>query len=165
VSVTDKVISTARSVVGYREGKSGGRLVPQGPDSPIVTAMGKRLVAEGCSAYKEGPGPQWTAAGRDSYARWQRKCGCSGADADGWPGTASWDALKVPNVYVTAREAPRSIRRGASACPPCGSSVSLRRSVQATRFEAQREARSVGPAVPHPSGTSRAAGIRPCPPG
>ncbi|MFI0739354.1 peptidoglycan-binding protein [Streptomyces sp. NPDC021100] len=66
------------------------------PDSPIVTAMGRRLVAEGCSMYEEGPGPQWSDADRHSYARWQRKLGYSGADADGWPGRASWDALHVP---------------------------------------------------------------------
>ncbi|WP_037912337.1 peptidoglycan-binding protein [Actinacidiphila yeochonensis] len=66
------------------------------PNSALVTAMGRRLVAEGCSAYKQGPGPQWTEADRDSYARWQRKLGYSGTDADGWPGSASWTALKVP---------------------------------------------------------------------
>ncbi|MEU8776290.1 peptidoglycan-binding protein [Streptomyces sp. NPDC048606] len=68
------------------------------PRSPIVTAMGRRLVAEGCSAYREGPGPQWTESDRQSYARWQRRLGFSGDDADGWPGRTSWDALKVPNV-------------------------------------------------------------------
>lgn len=66
------------------------------PDSPIVTAMGRRLVAEGCSAYHDGPGPRWTDADRTSYARWQRKLGYTGSDADGWPGHTSWDALKVP---------------------------------------------------------------------
>ncbi|MGW6977928.1 peptidoglycan-binding protein [Streptomyces sp. NPDC054932] len=68
------------------------------PRSPIVTAMGRRLVAEGCSAYREGPGPQWTESDRQSYARWQRRLGYRGDDADGWPGRTSWDALKVPNV-------------------------------------------------------------------
>jgi hypothetical protein len=68
------------------------------PSSPIVTAMGKRLVAEGCGRYRSGPGPQWTEADRQSYAAWQRKLGYSGADADGWPGRASWNALKIPNV-------------------------------------------------------------------
>ncbi|MBZ4320624.1 peptidoglycan-binding protein [Streptomyces huiliensis] len=67
-----------------------------GTDSPLVTAMGRRLVEEGCSAYAEGPGPRWTDADRESYRRWQRKLGFTGADADGWPGTTSWDALKVP---------------------------------------------------------------------
>ncbi|MEV7285473.1 peptidoglycan-binding protein [Streptomyces sp. NPDC093252] len=66
------------------------------PSSPVVTAMGTRLVAVGCSAYTEGPGPQWTDADRASYARWQRRLGYTGADADGWPGATSWTALKVP---------------------------------------------------------------------
>ncbi|MBT2445917.1 N-acetylmuramoyl-L-alanine amidase [Streptomyces sp. ISL-43] len=66
------------------------------PHSPVVTAMGERLVAEGCSDYAEGPGPQWTQADRRSYAKWQRKLGFTGSDADGWPGRTSWDALKVP---------------------------------------------------------------------
>ncbi|MET7616950.1 peptidoglycan-binding protein [Streptomyces sp. NPDC005408] len=68
------------------------------PRSPIVTAMGRRLVAEGCSAYSSGPGPQFTAADIRSYAKWQRKQGYSGTAADGWPGRKSWDALKVPKV-------------------------------------------------------------------
>ncbi|MEV6681363.1 peptidoglycan-binding protein [Streptomyces erythrochromogenes] len=68
------------------------------PRSPAVTAMGRRLVAVGCSAYREGPGPQWTEADRRSYARWQQRLGYRGADADGWPGRKSWDALKVPKV-------------------------------------------------------------------
>ncbi|NGO72859.1 peptidoglycan-binding protein [Streptomyces boncukensis] len=66
------------------------------PKSAVVTAMGRRLVAEGCSAYSVGPGPQWTDADRRSYARWQHKLGYRGADADGWPGAKSWAALKVP---------------------------------------------------------------------
>lgn len=66
------------------------------PRSPIITAMGKRLVAEGCGAYEDGPGPQWTDADRASYAKWQRKLGYTGSDANGWPGRASWDRLKVP---------------------------------------------------------------------
>ncbi|MCX4687219.1 peptidoglycan-binding protein [Kitasatospora purpeofusca] len=68
------------------------------PVSPIVTAMGRRLVAEGCSAYSSGPGPRWTEADRQSYAKWQRKRGFGGADADGWPGKTTWDALRVPAV-------------------------------------------------------------------
>ncbi|WP_406439433.1 peptidoglycan-binding protein [Streptomyces sp. NBC_00631] len=66
------------------------------PKSAIVTAMGKRLVANGCSAYSAGPGPQWTEADRASYAKWQRKLGYTGSSADGWPGAKSWAALKVP---------------------------------------------------------------------
>ncbi|QFG07849.1 endolysin [Streptomyces phage Araceli] len=66
------------------------------PKSATVTRMGKRLVAEKCSAYTEGPGPQWTKADKASYQKWQRKLGYTGSDADGWPGKTSWDKLKVP---------------------------------------------------------------------
>lgn len=68
------------------------------PHSPVVTAMGRRLVAEGCSAYEVGPGPQWTDADRRSYAAWQRKLGYSGDDADGIPGPTSWAKLRVPKL-------------------------------------------------------------------
>ncbi|MBT2367441.1 N-acetylmuramoyl-L-alanine amidase [Streptomyces sp. ISL-10] len=76
----------------------GAAFFQSGRRSPIITAMGKRLVAEGCGRYEEGPGPQWTEADRKSYAAWQRKLGYSGSDADGIPGKTSWDKLKVPNV-------------------------------------------------------------------
>lgn len=69
-----------------------------GQKSPIITAMGRRLVAEGCSRYEKGPGPHWTEADRRSYAAWQHKLGFTGKDADGIPGRVSWDKLKVPNV-------------------------------------------------------------------
>ncbi|GGZ13458.1 N-acetylmuramoyl-L-alanine amidase [Streptomyces nitrosporeus] len=64
--------------------------------SPVITAMGRRLVAEGCSSYAVGPGPRWSDADRRSYAAWQRKLGFRGGDADGVPGRTSWNALKVP---------------------------------------------------------------------
>ncbi|MGW8953955.1 peptidoglycan-binding protein [Streptomyces sp. NPDC055709] len=67
-----------------------------GTHSPIVTAMGRRLAAEGCSAYTHGPGPQWGEEDRRSYALWQRKRGYTGPDADGLPGRTTWEALKVP---------------------------------------------------------------------
>lgn len=76
----------------------GAAWFKKNPRSPLVTAMGRRLVAEGCGRYASGPGPQWTDADRRSYAAWQRKRGFTGADADGWPGKATWDALKVPAV-------------------------------------------------------------------
>ncbi|MCP3760151.1 peptidoglycan-binding protein [Streptomyces sp. TBY4] len=74
----------------------GAAFFAAAPHSPVVTAMGRRLVAEGCSAYAQGPGPQWTEADRRSYANWQRKLGFTGSDADGLPGRTSWNALKVP---------------------------------------------------------------------
>lgn len=69
-----------------------------GRRSPIITAMGRRLVAEGCSAYAQGPGPSWTRADERSYAEWQRKCGYEGGDADGIPGKKTWDLLKIPHL-------------------------------------------------------------------
>ncbi|MFG3244194.1 peptidoglycan-binding protein [Streptomyces sp. NPDC048157] len=73
-----------------------------GRHSAVITAMGRRLVAEGCGAYSSGPGPNWTNADRSSFAAWQRKyskahkLGWSDADCDGIPGKTSWDALRVP---------------------------------------------------------------------
>lgn len=69
-----------------------------GRHSPIVTAMGRRLVAVGCGKYATGPGPNWTNADKASYAAWQRKLGYSGDDANGIPGKTSWDRLRVPKV-------------------------------------------------------------------
>ncbi|THC97665.1 hypothetical protein EYZ11_002828 [Aspergillus tanneri] len=68
------------------------------PTSPIITAMGKRLVAEGCNKYSIGPGPKWTGADQASYKCWQEKLGYTGVDADGWPGDKSWNELRVPST-------------------------------------------------------------------
>ncbi|KAK2757104.1 peptidoglycan recognition protein 1 [Arachnomyces sp. PD_36] len=70
------------------------------PSSPIVAAMGARLVEENCSAYPDGeePDEQWDDADLESYKLWQEKLGYTGGDADGWPGQSSWDTLKVPAV-------------------------------------------------------------------
>ncbi|MFI1869770.1 peptidoglycan-binding protein [Streptomyces jumonjinensis] len=76
----------------------GAAFFARGRKSPVITAMGKRLVAEGCGRYEVGPGPSWGEADRKSYAAWQRKLGYAGSDADGIPGKKSWDKLKVPNV-------------------------------------------------------------------
>ncbi|MFF2651018.1 peptidoglycan-binding protein [Streptomyces sp. NPDC058045] len=67
-----------------------------GQNDPLITAMGRRLDAEGCGRYQDGPGPHWSEADRRSYAAWQHKLGYQGRDADGVPGKASWDLLKVP---------------------------------------------------------------------
>ncbi|MFF7365807.1 peptidoglycan-binding protein [Streptomyces sp. NPDC008125] len=76
----------------------GASFFKAGRTSPIITAMGKRLVAVGCGRYKVGPGPSWSEADRQSVAAWQRHLGYTGSDADGIPGPASWAALHVPNV-------------------------------------------------------------------
>ncbi|MFF1676920.1 peptidoglycan-binding protein [Streptomyces sp. NPDC058256] len=67
-----------------------------GRHDPLITAMGKRLVAEGCGRYEDGPSPNWTDADRKSYTAWQHKLGFKGKDADGIPGKVSWERLKVP---------------------------------------------------------------------
>ncbi|RSS43854.1 peptidoglycan-binding protein LysM [Streptomyces sp. WAC08241] len=74
----------------------GAAFFSPGRRSPIITAMGRRLVALGCSAYAKGPGEHWTNADRESYKRWQRKLGYTGNDANGIPGKTSWDKLRVP---------------------------------------------------------------------
>ncbi len=76
----------------------GVSLFKTGRHSALITAMGRRLIAEGCSAYKVGPGPGWSDADRASYAKWQKKLGYTGRDADGIPGAKSWAALKVPRA-------------------------------------------------------------------
>ncbi|UUU33522.1 peptidoglycan-binding protein [Streptomyces sp. CA-210063] len=76
----------------------GAAFFATGRRSAVITAMGRRLVAEGCGRYEVGPGPSWTAADRRSYAAWQHKLGYSGTDADGIPGRVSWDKLRVPRT-------------------------------------------------------------------
>ena len=76
----------------------GADFFKAGRRSAVITAMGKRLVAENCGRYEVGPGPAWSEADRKSYAAWQRKLGYSGTAADGTPGRTSWDKLHVPNV-------------------------------------------------------------------
>ncbi|MFI1409429.1 peptidoglycan-binding protein [Streptomyces sp. NPDC020707] len=66
-----------------------------GKTSPTFTAMGKRLVAEGCGLYKEGPGPKLGQADVDSYEKFQRKIGYTGTAAKWPPGPDSWSELKV----------------------------------------------------------------------
>lgn len=67
-----------------------------GRTSKLITAMGKRLVAEGYKGYRMGPGPTFTSADKKAYAWWQRKLGYTGSAADGVPGQESWKKLKVP---------------------------------------------------------------------
>ncbi|GGZ28384.1 hypothetical protein GCM10010387_22290 [Streptomyces inusitatus] len=76
----------------------GAAFFTAGRRSQIITAMGKRLAAEGCGRYAVGPGPAWGEADRKSYAAWQRKLGYIGAAADGIPGPSSWAELRVPTT-------------------------------------------------------------------
>ncbi|MGW2050296.1 peptidoglycan-binding protein [Streptomyces sp. NPDC001858] len=76
----------------------GSTFFHKGQRSPLIAAMGKRLVKEGCGKYRTGPGPEWTDVDQQSYAAWQRKIGFKGAEADGMPGKSSWDRLQVPTM-------------------------------------------------------------------
>ncbi|MCX4792481.1 peptidoglycan-binding protein [Streptomyces sp. NBC_01221] len=99
LSVGQKLkVSTAASTPPAQplEPFPGAAFFHGGRHSAVITAMGRRLVAEGCGKYKSGPGPNWTNADRNSYAAYQRKLGYSGGAADGIPGATSWAKLRVP---------------------------------------------------------------------
>jgi hypothetical protein len=77
----------------------GAAFFTAGRKSPIIAAMHKRLVAEGCNQYRSSANADvWGSGDKASYAAWQRKLGYSGSAADGIPGKTSWDKLHVPNV-------------------------------------------------------------------
>ncbi|MEU7338721.1 peptidoglycan-binding protein [Streptomyces sp. NPDC007074] len=70
-----------------------------GRHSPIITAMGRRLVALGFGKfYTTGPSPDWTSADRRNVRAFQEAQGWTGDDADGYPGPRTWALLKVPKV-------------------------------------------------------------------
>ena len=70
-----------------------------GRKSPIVLAMRKRLIAEGCNRYQSSANPDTIGSGDiASYEAWQRKCGYTGSAATWPPGKTTWDRLKVPNT-------------------------------------------------------------------
>jgi len=75
----------------------GAAFFKNGRKHPLIAAMHKRLVAEGCGKYKSSTGADtWGSGDKSSYAAWQRKVGYSGSAADGVPGKKSWDRLRVP---------------------------------------------------------------------
>lgn len=77
----------------------GASFFRAGHRSPVIAAMHKRLVAEGCGRYKSSAGADvWGSGDVASYAAWQRKLGYTGSAADGTPGPTSWAKLHVPNV-------------------------------------------------------------------
>jgi hypothetical protein len=70
-----------------------------GRHSPIITAMGRRLVTLGFGKhYKSGPGPDWTNADKANVRDFQLSRDDLKGDADGIPGPKTWAALKVPKV-------------------------------------------------------------------
>ncbi len=95
--------TSLRNLLGYLPSAApvyepfpGAAFFRLGRTSPIFTAMGKRLVAEGCGRYAVGPGPTLGQADVNSYEAWQRKCGYAGGAAKFPPGQTTWDRLKVP---------------------------------------------------------------------
>jgi len=70
-----------------------------GRNSPIVTALGRRLVALGFGRhYANGPGPNWTNSDKANVRDFQLSRADLKGDADGIPGPKTWAALKVPKI-------------------------------------------------------------------
>ncbi len=84
----------------------GAQFFREGRSSPVIAAMAKRLIAEGCDSYDTPPGPVWNEAHRRSYAAYQIKRGFHGADADGIPGPETWANLRVPHQAGTTEPTP-----------------------------------------------------------
>ncbi|MEV5796547.1 peptidoglycan-binding protein [Streptomyces collinus] len=77
----------------------GASFFHTGRKSPIIAALHRRLVAEGCNRYQSSANTDvWGPGDVKSYAAFQRKLGLAGDDANGIPGKTSWDKLQVPNV-------------------------------------------------------------------
>lgn len=68
-----------------------------GKKHALVKAMGKAIIKAGYKG-QYTPTEEFTRADLKAYAWFQRKLGYSGAAADGYPGKASWEKLKVPQV-------------------------------------------------------------------
>ncbi|MCT6776098.1 peptidoglycan-binding protein [Streptomyces sp. CS7] len=65
-----------------------------GANNTHVTQLGKQLVKRGYGRYYAvGPGPRWSAADRNAVRAFQKAQKWAGADADGYPGPATWKRL------------------------------------------------------------------------
>lgn len=96
---TVPVTTPAKPTAPRYEPFPGTSFFRTGRRSPIIAAMHKRLVAEGCNRYaSQANADTWGSGDVRSYAAWQRKLGYAGSDANGIPGPTSWGKLKVPNV-------------------------------------------------------------------
>lgn len=70
-----------------------------GRNSPIITALGRRLVVLGFGKhYANGPGPDWTNSDKANVRDFQLSRDDLKGDADGIPGPKTWAALKVPKI-------------------------------------------------------------------
>lgn len=99
VNGTDPVTPKPPTTKPKYEPFPGASFFATGRRSPIIAAMHKRLVAEGCNKYQSSSNSDvWGSGDKASYAAWQRKKGHTGTAADGIPGKSTWDQLKVPNV-------------------------------------------------------------------
>jgi len=77
----------------------GSAFFHAGRHSPIITALGRRLVALGFGKhYNSGPGPNWTNADKANVRDFQLSRADLRGDADGIPGPKTWAALRVPKV-------------------------------------------------------------------
>lgn len=74
------------------------RLRRAGQEQPAGDRGRQAAGRRGCGRYAVGPGPVWDEADRRSYAAWQRRLGYNGGSADGIPGRADWDRLRVPRM-------------------------------------------------------------------
>lgn len=101
------IVAAAKTILGIvpnqpkpaYEPFPGAAFFVAGRRSPIIAAMHKRLVTEGCGRYASSANADvWGSGDLRSYAAWQRKCGYVGAGANGIPGPTSWSKLHVPNV-------------------------------------------------------------------
>ncbi|MFF1358739.1 peptidoglycan-binding protein [Streptomyces sp. NPDC058297] len=93
-----KLAAAAPSAPAY-EPFPGAAFFHGGRHSPLITALGRRLVALGFGqSYKSGPGPNWTNADRAAVRAFQVSKAELKGDADGIPGPKTWAALKIPKV-------------------------------------------------------------------
>lgn len=97
-----------------------------GRSSPVIEAMAKRLIAEGCDSYDTPSGPVWNDAHRRSYAAYQIKRGHHGAAADGIPGPETWKALRVPHPASSAHPASAPSKQESDSMPQALADVAER---------------------------------------
>ncbi|WP_435606516.1 hypothetical protein [Streptomyces ardesiacus] len=73
--------------------------------SPINTAAGARLTAEGHAPQGKTLGPDWTTAHRDAWKSYQQSLRPKGGgDTTGIPDETAWRQLKVPRVSPLPKE-------------------------------------------------------------
>ncbi|MFJ3826248.1 peptidoglycan-binding protein [Streptomyces nodosus] len=141
-----RVVAQLAEIVARAKNLAGGGTSPSAPSTGVaryqatingltygygahgdhVTAVGQALVAQGCSAYTAGPGPDWSDADTLSYQKWQKKLGYTGADADGVPGEASLTKLlgKLPTAAKPQVSLAKLVTAAKADPPKAGAPVS-----------------------------------------